>query len=360
MIGKRIAEKRKSKNITQSALAEAVGVTTAFISQIENGNRNPSYGLMLKISHQLDVPVEHILSGDLKVGDDPSSKLISSAITFLDNDKKKKIIEYIYQLSGTKFYNEFPFFTAPAEYAKFTMELYNVDEFPVDVFKIAEKLGVDIISADIQGVDGVLYKNQERPLIILNNECDYHERNKFTVAILLGHLVMPWHLKQIYSRSKDKKSLDHEDQLDIEARQFAGELMLPGSIIKRDFKKISPTIELFENYAREKYKCSMTALAHKYSDFYGAKAVYLTCDGFSITRSYATAFPFKLVGQVLPGSFAHDLVDNPPSSKETRKGLVKGNIWFEDISPNVEVYEESMIDPKFGITVTLLQLKKPS
>jgi len=360
MIGKRIAEKRKAKNFTQSVLADAVGVTTAFISQIESGSRKPSYGLILKISHQLEVPLEHILSGDITVGEDPSNKLISSAISFLDNDKKKKIIEYIYQLTGSKYFKEFPFFTSPTEYANFVLELYKVSDFPVDVFQIAKKLGVDIINAEIVDAEGILYKNQESPLIILNNKSDYHERNKFTVAILLGHLVMPWHLKQTYCRLKDKKSLDHEDPLEIEARQFAGELMLPGSIVKKDFKKISPSIETFEKLAREKYKCSMTALAHKYSDFYGAKAVYLTSDKSSITRTYAATFPFKLVEQVMPGSFAHDFIDNPPSEKETRSGFVKGGIWFKDITTNIEVYEESMLDPKFGITVTLIQLKKPA
>lgn len=359
MIGRRIAEKRKERNLTQSVLAEAVGVTTAFISQIESGSRKPSYGLILKISHQLDVPLEHILSGEVKVGDDPSNKLISSVIAILDNDKKKKILDYIYQLTGTKFYKEFPFLTSPTEYAKYILTFYKVKEFPVDIFNIADKLGVEIINANIADAEGILYKNQERPLLLLNNESDYDERIKFTVSILLGHLVMPWHIKHTYSRLKDKKSLDHEDQFEIEARQFAGELMLPGSIIKKDFKKITPSLETFEKLARGKYKCSMTALAHKYSDSYGAKAVYLTSDKDSFTRTYAAAFPFKLVEKVMPGSFAHDFIMNPPTTKETRCGLVKGNIWFEDLPPNVTVYEESMLDPKFGITVTLIQLKKP-
>ncbi len=358
MIGIRIAEKRKAKKLTQSVLADAVGVTTAFISQIESGSRKPSYGLLLKISHQLDVPLEHILSGDVTVGDDPSNKLISAALSYLDNNKKKKIIEYMYQLTGTKFYNDFPFFTTPTEYAKYIIELYKINEFPVDVFQIAEKLGTQIIYADIGDREGMLYKNSESPLIILNSKSDYHERNKFTVAILLGHLVMPWHLKQTFCRLKDKKSLDHEDQLEIESRQFAGELMLPGAIVKKDFKKIVPSIETFEKLAREKYKCAMTVLAHKYSEYYGTKAVYLTSDKASITRSYGIAFPFKLVGQIMNGSFAHDLIINPPIEKETRSGLVKGTIWFEDIPINSEVYEESMLDPKFGITVTLIQLKR--
>lgn len=360
MIGKRIAEKRKANNLTQSVLAEAVGVTTPFISQIESGIRKPSYGLIIKICHQLNVPLDYILSGDTSIGENPADKLIFSAISHLDHEKKKKIIDYIYLLSGTKFYSDFPFFTSSVEYAKYILGLFKITDMPVDVFFIAEKLGVKIIHADIDEAEGVLYKNQENPLIILNISGKHHERNKFTVAILLGHLVLPWHLKQIYSRLKNKRSLDHEDQQEIEASEFAGELLFPGEIIKKDFKKIIPSIEIFEKFSAEKYKCSMTALAHKYTDLFGEKVAYLTANKSSITRRYDAKFPFNLVKHVFHGSIAHSFIDNPPATKETRCGLVKGDIWFEDISPNTYVYEESMLDPKFGITVTLIQLKKPA
>lgn len=359
MIGKRIAEKRKAIKLTQAALAENVGVTTAFISQIESGSRKPSYGLILKISHQLDMPLEQILSGDVKAGEDPSSRVISATVSHLNDVQKKQVIEYIYQLAGTKYYKNYPFFASPTEYAQFVVERCKITEVPVNVFEIAKHLGVEIVYADLADKEGILYKNPETPLIIINSNSDYYERNKFTVAILLGHLIMPWHLKHTFSRLKDKKSLDHDDPLEIEARQFAGELLLPGAIIKKDFKKIPPSIEAFEKIAREKYKCAMTALAHKYSDYYGAKAVYLTSDKLSITRRFDASFPARLVQQVMPGSFAYDLVINPPADKETRSGYVKADIWFEDLSPRTEVYEESMLDPKAGITVTIIQMKKP-
>jgi transcriptional regulator with XRE-family HTH domain/Zn-dependent peptidase ImmA (M78 family) len=359
MIGKRVAEKRKERKLTQSVLADAVGVTTAFISQIESGDRKPSYGLIIKICHQLDVPLEFILSGNTKTGGDPTSKLLTSVLPHLDDVAKKRVIEYIFQLLGVKHFNEFPFFNTPEEYARYVISLCKFNDFPVDVYRIAANLGVQIINADMKDEEGRLYKNQENPLILLSNACEYHERNKFTVAILLGHLVMPWHLSQIFSRAKEKKSLDHDDPLEMEARQFAGELMLPGTIIKKDFKKIAPSIEVFEKFAYEKYKCSMTALAHKYSEYYGAKVVYLTSDKLKITRSYAALFPYKLVERVPLGSLAHDFIDNPASAKETRCGFVKGDIWFDNISPNVEVYEESMLDPKYGVTVTIIQLKRP-
>lgn len=354
-VGKRIAAKRKAKNLTQASLAEVVGVTTPFISQIESGNRNPSYGLMLKIAHALDATVDSLLTQATGEMDDPSDRLLFSMVRTLEPDNKKKVIDYICSISGCKIYREFPAFSSAREYAQFLIGHYRIKDVPVDIRHIAENLGVRILHADTGGHEGVLIKT-ETPIILLNSECAHPERQTFTIAILLGHLVIPWHLKPLFYRHRHKKSLDHDKQLEMEAREFAGELMLPGLIIKRDFKAATPSIELLETLARDKYKCSMTALAHKYVEYYGSKAVYLTSEKTAITRPYAVGFPFKLVDTVKEGSFAFSFAANPPAEKETKKGIVDGSIWFEDAA-GVEVTEESMIDPHFGVTVTLLQVQ---
>ena len=356
-IGKRIADKRKTKKITQAALADAVGVTTAFISQIEGGSRKPSYGLMLKIAHELEVSIESLFSEEPKGTEDPLDKLLFSITPYLDADKKRRVIDYIFLVSGSKYYKDLPLLTSPTEYAQFVIENHKIKDIPVNVFQIAGKLGVKIVRAELEGSEGILYKNPETPLIILNSECSHPEREKFTVAILLGHLIIPWHLKPTFSRSKDKRSLDHEDQFEIEARQFAGELTLPGQIVKKDFKKVIPSIEIFEKFAKEKYNCSMTALAHKFSEYYGAKALYITSDRTAFTRIYENGFPYKVVDGVQEGSLAYSFIVEPPVSKETRSGIVEGSIWFKEIPAGIKVIEESMLDPQFGITVTLLQIK---
>lgn len=355
-IGKRIADKRKTLKLTQAALANAVGVSTAFISQIEGGRRNPSYGLTIKIAHELQASIESLLSGEITSTNDPLDKLLFSITPFLDTEKKKKVIDYIFLLSGSKYYKDTPYFSSPTEYAQFFIQELKIKHIPVDIFKIAEIFGVQFVRAELKDHEAILYKNPDTPLIILNSESTHLERERFTIAILLGHLVIPWHLKQTFHRSKNKRSLDHEDKLDIEARQFAGELMLPGLLVKKDFKKIIPSIEIFEKFAYEKYRCSMTALAHKYSEYYGSRAVYITSDKTAFTRTYGKGFPYKLVDAVKEGSLAYSFISNAPVSKETRSGVVEGSIWFKDIPPRTNVIEESMLDPEFGITVTLLRL----
>ncbi|WP_243375505.1 XRE family transcriptional regulator [Geotalea sp. SG265] len=357
-IGKRIAKKRTDKKITQAALASAVGVTTAFISQIETDVRKPSYALMLKIAHQLQVPLEQILSEATEQVDDPVDKLLHTLIPRLKPDQKKQMIEYAFMLSGSKHYKDFPLLTSPIEYAQFIIQHFKIKDIPVDTYYLAEQLGVTILKAEVGEYEGALYKTAESPLIVLDTEIGNLEREKFTVAILLGHLLLPWHLKQNFYRLKHKKSLDHDDQLEIEARQFAGELLLPGSIVKRDFKNLQPSIAIFEKYAYEKYKCAMTALAHKYSEFYGEKALYLSSEKGRITRAYDKAFPYKKVEEVKAGSLAHSFISNPPSAKETRTGVVDGKVWFLDLPPKLQVHEESMLDPAQGVVITLLQVLK--
>ncbi len=51
---------REHRNLTQAALAEAVGTTKAYISQIETGHRKPSRKLLAAISETLGVPLSHM------------------------------------------------------------------------------------------------------------------------------------------------------------------------------------------------------------------------------------------------------------------------------------------------------------
>lgn len=355
-MGKRIAAKRKAKNLTQATLAETVGVTTPFISQIESDNRKPSYGLMLKIAHALDATVDSLISKVPSEIDDPSDRLLLSMIRSLEPEKKKNVLDHVRLISACKVYEEFPFFASPSEYAQFLIQHYRIKDVPVDIEQISENLGVKIMMAETGEYEGILFKNPEVPVILLNSKFQHPERQKFTIAILLGHLIMPWHLKPTFYRYKHKKSLDHDDPLEMEARQFAGELMLPSLLVKKDLKAIVPSIEAFEELASQKYKCSMTALAHKYTDFYGTKAAYLTSDKTVITRPYVNGFPYKLVDGVREGSLAYGLAIDPPQQKEIRRGVVDGSVWLENAPSGVKVMEESMLDPKFGVTVTLLQI----
>lgn len=55
---------RKYRGMTQSALAELVGVTQGYLSDVENGRRDGPVELWLKLSRALDLPIEALVDGD--------------------------------------------------------------------------------------------------------------------------------------------------------------------------------------------------------------------------------------------------------------------------------------------------------
>lgn len=70
LIGNRVYEIRKQWKLTQSQLAEMVGVDTSTINKIEKNKATPSLGLLDRIAVALKVSVSDLLSDhDVAVGE---------------------------------------------------------------------------------------------------------------------------------------------------------------------------------------------------------------------------------------------------------------------------------------------------
>lgn len=60
-LGERLREQRRSRGLTQEALAEALDLSVAYVSLIERGGRNPPYTTVVAIARALGVPVSRIV-----------------------------------------------------------------------------------------------------------------------------------------------------------------------------------------------------------------------------------------------------------------------------------------------------------
>jgi transcriptional regulator with XRE-family HTH domain len=63
-VGKRIAEVREERGLTQRQLADKAGLSVAFLSEIENGKRNLSSKKLLRIADELNVSTDYLLRGE--------------------------------------------------------------------------------------------------------------------------------------------------------------------------------------------------------------------------------------------------------------------------------------------------------
>lgn len=62
-MGKRIAQRREEKGMTQKQLADRAGISVTFLSEVENGKRNISMGKLLSIADELDTTSDYLARG---------------------------------------------------------------------------------------------------------------------------------------------------------------------------------------------------------------------------------------------------------------------------------------------------------
>lgn len=65
-IGPRIAQIREDAGFSQSSLARAVGSSQSAISQIEAGERNPSYEMLRQIAEALGVSTPYLVGAEVE------------------------------------------------------------------------------------------------------------------------------------------------------------------------------------------------------------------------------------------------------------------------------------------------------
>lgn len=117
-IGNFIAKCRKEKNITQSELAEKLGVTDRSISNWENGKNMPDLSLFKPLCKELEITINELMCGEKVSENDYQSKLEENIIdltlkTKSRINKKNKIticvifILFILFIGGLYIYNYF-------------------------------------------------------------------------------------------------------------------------------------------------------------------------------------------------------------------------------------------------------------
>lgn len=92
-IGKFILECRKSKNLTQSELAEKLGVTDKSVSNWENGRNMPDLSLFKPLCEILDISINDLLSAKKVNKNEYKDKLEENIINTIDYSNKKILMK---------------------------------------------------------------------------------------------------------------------------------------------------------------------------------------------------------------------------------------------------------------------------
>lgn len=63
LLGDNVQRLRKKNNLTQTELAEKIGISQKHLSDIETGTKFPSSGIIEKLAHELNVQVSILFGG---------------------------------------------------------------------------------------------------------------------------------------------------------------------------------------------------------------------------------------------------------------------------------------------------------
>lgn len=127
-----IKKLRKEKGLSQQDLGDILGVSGAYIQQIENNKKNPSIKTLNKISSALNVPIETILS---------SVEIIdkSEFNSFIDNNPDFKIDD-LEKLADDNYYKLAPILYSSNEFLSNKFDNFTV--FEIEQFYKLELLAL--------------------------------------------------------------------------------------------------------------------------------------------------------------------------------------------------------------------------
>ena len=104
-IGRFIAERRKSANLTQMQLAETLGITDRAVSKWENGKSLPDSSIMVELCDVLDITVNDLLSGEVVTMDNYNKEMEKNLLEAVKEkeqaDKRLLAVEVVIGITAT-------------------------------------------------------------------------------------------------------------------------------------------------------------------------------------------------------------------------------------------------------------------
>jgi len=137
-----------------------------------------------------------------------------------------------------------PRFSLAKRKAEELLRAANIDSAPVPVEQLAQIAGASVQYEPFNGpVSGLMHRNADGSVVIGVNSSHPETRQRFTIAHELGHVVLhrdeQFHIDETASiRFRDEESSRATSSDEIEANQFAAELLMPAHFVSEEIEKL--------------------------------------------------------------------------------------------------------------------------
>ena len=205
-----------------------------------------------------------------------------------------------------------------------------------------------------EGESGYTLTKRDGTSIIVVNERELRERQRFSACHEVGHIVL-----ELSSNHREIPSWSYakRDENEIWCDMFAAELLMPYDKFKADVDKEEPSFELIERL-RLKYVTSFSATASRMAAVSDYPCAFVTMNSTVIRHASRSVALRKLTAWIAPrtpippGSLAHQLISDEVRSEGLE--LVSQDVWFQDWPQGYELTELAKHYPDYDETFSLL------
>lgn len=99
-LGKLIKKYRKENELTQFEFAGLVGISEYYVGAIERGSKVPGRETLIKLSNQLDVPIEQLLNYESNYELKIESDIIYTEICSLNSQQKEFVLDSLKRMTS--------------------------------------------------------------------------------------------------------------------------------------------------------------------------------------------------------------------------------------------------------------------
>jgi len=220
---------------------------------------------------------------------------------------------------------------------------------------IAMERGAYVRERSLEGSEGRLVRKGDRGIITVNRWISEEGRKRFAIAHELGHFELHSDSQLILCSEEDVYVWNETEGQELEANEFAANILMPEEIFRRYIKNETPSMENVKELAQE-FRTTQTATALRYVRLSQEPCAIVICkDGYIKWYKKSSSFNFHIrVNEKLsPNTYAFDFYEDNilPERPET----VPAAAWLaSDVDEDAWLTEHSIALKSYGLVLSLL------
>lgn len=249
---------------------------------------------------------------------------------------------------------------SPISIAKEILQTLQIrDASEIRIRDIAMERGAFVRERVLEGSEARLIRKGNLGIITVNSRILEEGRKRFAIAHELGHFELHSASQLVFCTEQDMLFWNESKVEELQANEFAAEILMPEEIFKKYLKPGPPNIDTIKEIAKE-FRTTLTATALRYVQLSKEPCAIVISES-GIIRWYRKSSDFNFhikVGQKLsPDTYAFDFYDGV--DLPTRLQKAPASAWLAgDIDDESEIFEHSIALPRYGVVLSLLWIDK--